>query len=56
VGTVRILYRASTIRLQAAVYPEHTLGALNMKEKELILSDISVTYITVLTFPLLLMR
>jgi len=33
-GTVRILYRASTISLQAAVYPEHTLGALNMKEKE----------------------
>ena len=29
-----ILYRASTISLQAAVYPEHTVGALNMKEEE----------------------
>ena len=34
VGTVRILYRESTISLQVAVYPEHTLGALNMKEEE----------------------
>jgi hypothetical protein len=34
VGTVRILYRASTISLQAAVYPKYTLGALNMKEEE----------------------
>ena len=33
-GTVRILYGASTISLQAAVYPQHTLGALNMKEEE----------------------
>jgi hypothetical protein len=32
--TVRILYRASTISLQAAVHPEHTLGALNTKEEE----------------------
>jgi hypothetical protein len=30
----RILYRAGTISLQAAVYPGHTLGALNMKEEE----------------------
>ena len=30
----RILYRASTISLQAAVYPEHMLRALNMKEEE----------------------
>jgi len=30
----RILYRASTISLQAAVHPEHTLEALNMKEKK----------------------
>jgi hypothetical protein len=34
VGTVRILYRASTISLQAAVHPKHMLGALNMKEEE----------------------
>jgi len=27
-------YGASTISLQAAVYPEHTLRALNMKEEE----------------------
>jgi hypothetical protein len=30
VGTVRILYRAGTISLQAAVHPGYTLGALNM--------------------------
>ena len=30
----RILYGAGTISLQAVVYPEHTLGALNMKEEE----------------------
>jgi len=34
VGTVRILYRASTISLQAAVHPKYMLGALNMKEEE----------------------
>jgi len=34
VGTVRILYGASTISLQAAVHPKCTLGALNMKEEE----------------------
>jgi len=34
VGTVRILYRASTISLQAAVHPKYTLGTLNMKEEE----------------------
>jgi len=34
VGTVRILYRAGTISLQVAVYPDHTLGAQNMKEEE----------------------
>jgi hypothetical protein len=34
VGTVRILYRVSTISLQAAVHPEYTLMALNMKEEE----------------------
>jgi len=34
VGTVRILYRASTISLQAAVHLKYTLGALNMKEEE----------------------
>ena len=33
-GTVRILYGASTISLQAAVHPKYTLGALNMKEEE----------------------
>jgi len=33
VGTVRILYRACPISLQAAVYFEHSLGALNMKER-----------------------
>ena len=33
-GTVRILYRASTISLQVVVHPEHMLGALNMKEEE----------------------
>ena len=33
-GTVRILYRAGTISLQAAVHPKYTLGALNMKEEE----------------------
>jgi hypothetical protein len=30
----RILYRESTISLQAAVHPEYMLGALNMKEEE----------------------
>ena len=30
----RILYRASTISLQAAVYSKYTLGALNVKEEE----------------------
>jgi len=34
VGTVRILYGASTISLQAAVHPKYMLGALNMKEEE----------------------
>jgi len=34
VGTVRILYRAGTISLQAAVHPKYMLGALNMKEEE----------------------
>jgi hypothetical protein len=34
VGTVRILYRASTISLQAAVHPKYMLGALTMKEEE----------------------
>ena len=34
VGTVRILYGAGTISLQAAVHPKCTLGALNMKEEE----------------------
>ena len=34
VGTVRILYRAGTISLQAAVHHKYTLGALNMKEEE----------------------
>jgi len=33
VGTVRILYGASTISLQAAVHPKYMLGALNMKEE-----------------------
>jgi len=35
VETVRILYRARTISLQAAVHPEYMLGALNMKEEEM---------------------
>ena len=30
----RILYRAGTISLQAAVHPKYSLGALNMKEEE----------------------
>ena len=34
VGTVRILYEAGTISLQAAVHPKCKLGALNMKEEE----------------------
>jgi len=34
VGTVRILYRAGTISLQAAVHHKYMLGALNMKEEE----------------------
>jgi len=34
VGTVRILHRAATISLQAAVHPKYTLEALNMKEEE----------------------
>jgi len=34
VGTVRILYRADIISHQAAVHPNYTLGALNMKEEE----------------------
>jgi len=33
VGTVKILYRVGTISLQAAVHPNCTLGALNMKEE-----------------------
>ena len=33
VGTVRILYGAGTISLQAAVHPKCMLGALNMKEE-----------------------
>ena len=43
VGIVRILYGASTISLQAAVYLEHTLGALNMKEEEIHIS-VTCTY------------
>ena len=35
VGTVRIPYRAGTISHLAAVHPKYTLGALNMKEKEI---------------------
>jgi hypothetical protein len=35
VGRVRILYRASTISLQAAVHPKYTLGALKMKERKI---------------------
>ena len=31
--TVRILYGAGTISLQAAVHPKCMLGALNMKEE-----------------------
>jgi hypothetical protein len=38
VGTVRILYGAGTISLQAAVHRKYTLGALNMKEEEEALS------------------
>jgi hypothetical protein len=34
VGTVRTIYRASTISLQAAVGPEHTLWALITKKKK----------------------
>ena len=34
VGTVRILYGAATISLQAALHPKCMLGALNMKEEE----------------------
>jgi len=34
VRTVRILYGAGTISLQAAVHPKCMLGALNMKEEE----------------------
>jgi hypothetical protein len=34
VGTVRILYRAGTISLQAAVHSKYTLGVLNVKEEE----------------------
>ena len=33
-GTVRILYEAGTIRLQAAMHPKRMLGALNMTEEE----------------------
>ena len=33
-GTVRIIYGAGTISLQAAVHPKCKLGALNMKEEE----------------------
>ena len=33
-GTVRILYGAGTISLQAAVHHKLMLGALNMKEEE----------------------
>ena len=36
-GTVRILYRAGTISLQAALHPKYKLGALNMKEEEITL-------------------
>jgi hypothetical protein len=34
VGTVRILFRVSTISLQAVVHSKYTLGALNVKEEE----------------------
>jgi hypothetical protein len=34
VGTVRIIYSAGTIRLQAAVHRKYMLVALNMKEEE----------------------
>jgi hypothetical protein len=44
VGTVRVLYRASTISLQAAVYPEHTFRALNMKEEDPILNHTNTQF------------
>jgi hypothetical protein len=50
VGTVRILYRAGTISLQAAVHPKYTLGALKMKEEEdFMRPDIIFRYIHVLS-------
>ena len=36
VGTIRILYGASTISLQAAVHRKCTLGALNMEEENIL--------------------
>ena len=38
----RILYRVGTISLQAAVHPKYTLGALNMKEEEMMYSEIFI--------------
>ena len=52
-GTVRILYRASTISLQAAVHPDHMLGALNMKEEEESILAIIVLLIYVFVLELL---
>jgi len=43
VGTVRILYRVSTISLQAVMHPDHTLRALNMKEEEEFLFHLHLT-------------
>ena len=41
-GRVRILYRADTISFQAAVHPNYTLGALNMKEEEEVVSKLCI--------------
>ena len=46
-GTVRIIYRAGTISLQAAVHPKYTLGALNMKKEEEEGEEVNLTANTV---------
>ena len=51
-GTVRILYMAGTISLQAVAYPGHRLGALNMKEEEEVMTFASLQEVLVSYFDL----
>ena len=51
-GTVRILYMAGTISLQAVAYPGHRLGTLNMKEEEEVMTFASLQEVLVSYFDL----